>query len=101
MNAIHVQDHLMHVIAGGDRYIDALFDFIEAGQVMIVPSSRDLVLEAFRIAGRQKGAAYDCIFVALALKAGVELKTRDQGQARIMEAELKLLGDGGKEGKTS
>jgi predicted nucleic acid-binding protein len=92
MNAFHVQEHVLHLIEDGASYIDAFFDVVESDQIRVTALSRELVTEAYRVAARYRGAAYDCIFVALALKLDLRLVTRDQKQAKIMEAEISRRG---------
>ena len=92
MNALHVQEHLLHLIEEGANYVDVLFDIVESDQIRVTALSRDLVTEAYGVAARYRGAAYDCIFVALALKLNLRLVTRDRRQAKIMEAEIARRG---------
>jgi predicted nucleic acid-binding protein len=87
LNALFVQQHVLHLIDNGPEYLDALCDFVDAGQVRIVKTSRELLQDAYRIAARNGGATYDCLFIALALSAHLDLRTKDQRQGRVMEAE--------------
>lgn len=87
VNALFVQERVLHHIEDGRPYLDRLFQVVDAEVVQVVASSRDTVLDAYRIAARNGGAVYDCLFVALALRLGLPLKTRDKRQAAIMDRE--------------
>ena len=87
MNAIFVQRHVLHLIEDGRPYLERLFRIIDAQLIEVVECTKDLVLEAYQIANRNGGATYDCLFVALALRTNLQLKTRDRRQAEIMETE--------------
>lgn len=95
MNAIYVHDRVLHLIGDGAPYLDRLFRVIDAELIRVVECSRELVLEAYQMASRHGGGAYDCLFVALALRSGARLKTRDRRQAKIMEAEAARRRGGG------
>ena len=87
MNAFFVQEHVLHLIEDGAEYLDVLFDLVESEQIRVVATSRGLMQEAYRIASRQKGGTYDCLFVALAKEMKLRLLTIDARQARMMEIE--------------
>lgn len=96
MNALYVQHHVLHLIEDGAPYLERLFKIIDVGAVQVVPSSIDVVLDAYQMASRHRRGTYDCLFVALALRSNSQLKTKDKGQAKLMEEER-----GKSEGETS
>jgi predicted nucleic acid-binding protein len=86
-NAMYIQQHVLNAVKDGLVYIDKFYEAIEAQALEVVTSSRALVGEAFEIASRNGGTTYDCLFVALALRMDLELRTIDKKQARIFETE--------------
>jgi predicted nucleic acid-binding protein len=95
MNAIFVQHHVLHLIEDGRPYLERLFRIIDAELIEVVESTKDLILEAYQIAARNRGATYDCLFIALALRTNLQLKTRDRRLAEIMETEKSRKMQGG------
>ena len=91
-NAFFVQEHSLHSIEDGLPYIERLFEAIDAESLSIVTSSKELVKDAYDIASRSGGSTYDCLFVALALRGNLELKTRDRRQAGVFQAEMSRQG---------
>ena len=87
MNAIFVQHHVLHVIEDGFPYLERLFRIIDSELIEVVECTKDLTLEAYQIASRNGGATYDCLFIALALRTNLQLKTLDRRQAEIMDTE--------------
>jgi predicted nucleic acid-binding protein len=86
-NALYVQQFLLNSIKNGLAYVDKFYEAVDAKALEVVTTSKALVGEAFEIASRNGGTTYDCLFVALALRMNLELKTIDKGQARIFESE--------------
>jgi predicted nucleic acid-binding protein len=86
-NALYVQQYVLNSIKDGLVYVDKFYEAVDAHALEVVNSSRALVGEAFEIASRNGGTTYDCLFVALALRMNLELKTFDKRQARIFESE--------------
>lgn len=87
VNALYVQQHVLNVIKDGLVYVERFYEAIDAKVLEVVTSSKALVGEAFEIASRNAGTIYDCLFVALALRMDLELRTIDKKQARIFESE--------------
>jgi predicted nucleic acid-binding protein len=86
-NAIFKQEHLLHELKGGQKYIDLLFELIESEALQVIRSSQSLMRSAYELAEKHNDVVYDCVFVVLALRLGVELKTHDGRQERIMGLE--------------
>lgn len=86
-NAMYVQQHVLGVVDDGLAYVDKLFEAIDVQALEVVASSKALMRDAFEIASRTGGATYDCLFVALALRTDLELRTIDRRQAGIFESE--------------
>ena len=86
-NALFVQHQILHRIPDGLPYLKRLFDAIASDSLVLVPSSEELARETYEIASRSGAAVYDCVFVALALQNGMQLRTLDRKQADIFEME--------------
>jgi predicted nucleic acid-binding protein len=86
-NALFVQHRILHRIPDGLPYLKRLFDAIASDSLILVPSSRELALETYEIASRTGATVYDCVFIALALQYGMQLRTLDDKQAQIFEVE--------------
>ena len=90
-NAIFVRERILHLTDSGRRYVSALFKAIDASVIELVDSSEGLMKEAYEIAARNNAAVYDCVFVALSLRSGLHLETRDTRQMKIFELEKARL----------
>ena len=86
-NALFVQHRILHRIPDGLPYLKRLFEAIASDSLILVPSSRELARETYEIASRTGAAVYDCVFIALALQNGMQLRTLDSMQTQIFEAE--------------
>ena len=83
-NAVLVQQRVLHALKDGVPYLRSLFEAVEAGSLKLVKVTEPLMNEAYEIALRNGETIYDCIFVALALRYGLPLKTNDRRQARVL-----------------
>ncbi len=92
-NAILVRERVLHLTGAGERYLGALFRAIEASVIELVDLSEGLMKEAYEIAVRNQAAVYDCVSVALCLRSGLALETRDSAQLKILERERTRLPD--------
>lgn len=90
-NAIFVRERILHLSGAGERYLGAFFRAIDASVVELVDLSEGLMRDAYEIAVRNQAAIYDCVFVALCLKTGLRLETRDPAQMKILERERTRL----------
>jgi predicted nucleic acid-binding protein len=87
-NALFVQQRVLKKIPDGTPFIELLFEAIDSGLIRVVAISGSLISMAYEIAARYDAALYDCVFVAVALTTGLGLKTRDERQRKVYEAEL-------------
>ncbi|MDE1852635.1 MAG: PIN domain-containing protein [Thaumarchaeota archaeon] len=95
INAILVQHRILHMLKDGRPYVSALFEAVDADSLRLVKVTESLAREAYEIALRNDEVIYDCIFVALALRYGGDLKTVDRRQAQVYakESARKNAGD--------
>lgn len=90
VNAVLLQQRIFHSIQDGAPYIRSFFDAIDAGSLQLVRITESLAAEAYDVALRNNATFYDCLFVALALRYGTDLKTLDRKQAQVHAKELVL-----------
>ena len=88
VNAIYVREKVLGKLDHGLAYLEAFFEILDSSLLEVVGSTWDLMSEAYEIGSRQGAATYDCVFVALALRTGSQLLTRDRRQLTIMEKEV-------------
>jgi predicted nucleic acid-binding protein len=87
VNAVLAQQSVLHSLKDGTPYVESLFEAIDAASLRLVSVTKSLVEDAYGIALRNGGAIYDCIFVALALRYGSEMKTNDRRQEQVLAGE--------------
>jgi len=87
VNAILVRERVLRNLDHGLAYVKAFFEILDSSLLEVVGTSGDLMSEAYEIGSRQGEAIYDCVFVALALRTGSQLLTRDRRQLDVMERE--------------
>ena len=95
VNALFVQEHVLHRIRDGVPYVRLMYEAIEAKLITVVGGSESLIEDSYEMASRTGSAVYDCVFVVLALSTGQELKTHDEKQKKLYDAEAaRRLGSG-------
>lgn len=73
----------------GLPYVSILYGLVDSGAIRIVQPDEELLTRSYAMAARNRVSIYDAIFVSLALEIGLELKTFDRQQTRIMRLEAK------------
>jgi predicted nucleic acid-binding protein len=88
-NALWKQEYLLKRLKNGQLYLSSLYDLIDTGKITVIFPDESLMKEAYLMA-KQKGiTTYDAIFVCLAVKLGLTLKTLDRKQSQALETERK------------
>ncbi len=87
VNSIWKHQYIIKDIRQGYDFVNVVFDMIDSNAITLVRPDRKLVETAYSIAAKHKTSFYDCIFIALAIEAGLALKTMDGQQAKILKAE--------------
>lgn len=85
-NAIWKQEHLLKKIADGKIYLGYFYGLIDSGKIAVVYPNKNLIYESYVMARANDFSLYDSIFICLALKLGLNLKTLDKRQAEIFDA---------------
>ncbi len=82
-NAIWKQDCLLKKLEDGQIYLEHFYGLVDSGKIAVLYPNEDLMHESYMIAKGNNIAMYDSIFICLAIKLGLDLKTLDQRQAEI------------------
>jgi predicted nucleic acid-binding protein len=86
-NAIWKHEHLLKDLENGKPYISIFYGLVEAGKIKILTPNEELMQKSYLIAKRQGITIYDAVFVSLAIKLGLPLKSYDRVQIRALESE--------------
>ena len=86
-NAIWKHEHLLKDLENGKPYVSIFYGLIEAGKIKILTPNEELMQESYSIAKRQEITIYDAVFVSLAIKLGLPLKSYDRVQIRALKSE--------------
>ncbi len=88
-NSIWKHEHLLKDLQNGKEYIKILYGLIKAGKITILSPNEDLMHESYVIAKKNNITIYDALFISLAIKLGLTLKTFDNFQASVLDNETK------------
>ena len=86
-NAIWKHEHLLKDLENGKPYISIFYGLVEAGKIKIITLNEELMQNSYLIAKRQRITIYDAVFVSLAIKLELPLKSYDKVQIRALESE--------------
>jgi predicted nucleic acid-binding protein len=86
-NAIWKHEHLLKDLENGKPYVSIFYDLIESGKITILSPNEELMQESYSIAKRQGITLYDAVFVSLAIKLELTLKSYDKVQIRALKSE--------------
>ena len=86
-NAIWKHEHLLKDIENGKQYLSIFYGLMEAGVIKTLIPNEELMQESYSIAKRQGITLYDAVFVSLAIKLGLTLKSFDKLQIRALKSE--------------
>ena len=86
-NAIWKHEHLLKDLKNGKPYVSVFYGLIEAGKITILSPNESIMQESYSIAKRNKITVYDAVFVSLALKLDLVLRSYDRVQIRALKSE--------------
>ncbi len=86
-NAIWKHEHLLKDLENGKPYVSIFYGLVEAGKIKILTPNEDLMQKSYLIAKRQRITIYDAVFISLAMKLGLPLKSYDRVQIRALKSE--------------
>lgn len=76
-------------LENGLPYLSILYELVESGKIRLIPPNLELTRKAYDLSVSNNISVHDAIFVSLALEAGLDLKTFDEEQAKIMQDKAK------------
>ena len=88
-NAIWKHEHLLRDLKDGKSYLTIFYDLVAAGRITVISANQSLMLESYRLAKRLGITIYDALFVCLAIRLKVTLKTFDEAQRSALDKEKK------------
>lgn len=83
-NSIWKHEVLLKDVKDGQAYIDAMFALVASGAVQLVRPNESMARQAYEIASKKRSTFYDAIFAAMAMELGLELKTLDEKQRKLL-----------------
>jgi predicted nucleic acid-binding protein len=84
MNAIWKHAAVLRDIKDGTPYIERMFELTSSRVLEFLRPSETMVTAAYKLSLEKKCTFYDAIFVTVALTLGIELKTFDEAQRRLV-----------------
>jgi predicted nucleic acid-binding protein len=86
-NAIWKHEHLLKDLENGKPYLTVFFGLIEAGRITLRSPNEKLIQESYLVAQRNGITIYDAIFISLAIKLRLTLKSFDRVQTQALKSE--------------
>jgi len=86
-NAVWKHEHILKDLESGKPYLSIFFGLIEAGRIIILSPHEDLIQESYLMTAKHRITVYDAIYVSLAIKLGLTLKSYDKTQLRTLNSE--------------
>ena len=86
-NAIWKHEHLLKDLKNAKPYISIFYGLIEAGKIKILSPNESIMQQSYSIAKRNKITVYDAVFVSLAIKLDLALRSYDKVQIQTLKSE--------------
>jgi predicted nucleic acid-binding protein len=86
-NAIWKHEHLLKDLENGKPYLSIFYGLIEAGKIAILSPNESIMQKSYSIAKRNGITVYDAVFVSLAIRLGLILRSYDRVQIRALKSE--------------
>lgn len=86
-NAIWKHEHLLKDLENGRPYLSIFFSLIQAGKITVLSPNESLMQESYSIAERNRITVYDAVFISLAIKLGLTLRSYDRVQTQALQFE--------------
>jgi len=87
VNTIWKHETLVRDLKDPSQHIDLLLKLISTGTIQLVRPDEKLLKTTYALSAKHQASIYDTVFVALALELGLELRTFDDKQAKILSEE--------------
>ena len=88
VNVIWKHETLIQDLEDATGYLSIVEELISSEAIRLIRPDGGLIRDAYDLSVRHKTSFYDMVFVALALRLKLELKTFDKGQTRIFSKEI-------------
>jgi predicted nucleic acid-binding protein len=92
--AIWKHQTILGRIDDGEPYLTMLFELLKTNVVLTTSPGAELMRGAYFLAVRYGAHPHDTVFVELALKAGLQLKSLDAKQLKIFDSETRRKATG-------
>jgi len=87
LNTIWKHETLIGDLQNPSLHVELVLELISAETVLLVRPDERLVNDAYALSVKYRTPVYDTVFVALALQLGLELRTFDDKQTKILSKE--------------
>jgi len=87
INTLWKHETMIGDLDDSSSHIDLVLELVSAGAILLVRPDRSLLNKTYVLSVKHKAPVYDTVFVALALQLGLELKTYDEKQAKMLSKE--------------
>lgn len=84
INAIWKHAAVLKDVKDGTPYLQRMFELTSSRAIEFIKPNESMVTSAYKLALEKRCTFYDAIFVTVALALGVELKTFDEAQRRLL-----------------
>jgi predicted nucleic acid-binding protein len=85
-NAIWKHEHLIKDLDNGTPYISIFYGLVATGKIILISPDESLMQQSYLIAKRNDITMNDALFVALATKLGLTLRTFDKIQSQALKS---------------
>jgi predicted nucleic acid-binding protein len=86
LNALWKHQILFADLPEPSQFVDLFFQFLASETIQLVRPDERLLKRAYALSVKYRSPIYDTIFISLALDLGLELKTFDDNQKRILSS---------------
>jgi predicted nucleic acid-binding protein len=88
-NSVWKHEHLLKDLENGKLYISIFYGLVKAGKITVLSPNESLMQDAYVTAKKNGITIYDAVFVCMAVKLGLPLKTFDKAQAQALKQNKK------------
>lgn len=89
VNVIWKHETLIQDLKDSEKYLNIVEELISTEAIRLVRPDDKLIQQAYDLSLRYKAPFYDTVFIGLAIRLKLELKTFDKAQIKILSEERK------------
>jgi predicted nucleic acid-binding protein len=86
LNALWKHQTLLADLPEPSQFVDLFFQLLASETIQLVRPDERLLKRAYALSVKYRSPIYDAVFISLALDLGLELKTFDDNQKRILSS---------------